>query len=236
MFYLTYYIMGILVLPGLIYAIIVQAKVHNAFNTYKTVHSSKGYTAKDACKIILTRAGITDVEIKAISGNLTDNYNPKTKTLSLSESVYNSTSISALGVAAHEAGHAIQHADGYAFLKIRSSLVVVSNICSTLLWPLIIIGMIFSFGAYTSLGDVFLWAGVIFFGVSVVLSLVTLPVEFNASSRALTCLVDSGALDTTEVKGAKVVLNAAAQTYVASLVVSILYFIRFIASILIYRE
>lgn len=236
MWYIVYYLLGIILLPGIIYAIIVQSKVQTAFNTYKKVYSSKGITARQACRNILQSAGINNVEITKISGSLTDNYNPKTKTLSLSESVYDSTSISALGVAAHEAGHAIQDATGYAFLKIRSGLVVFSNICSTLLWPLIIIGIIFSALAYTALGSVFMIAGCAVFGVAVLVSLVTLPVEFDASKRALSALVESGSLDSTEIKGAQVVLNAAAQTYVAALLVSILAFIRFLASILIFRN
>ena len=236
MWYITYYLLGIILLPGIIYAIIVQTQVQTAFNTYKKVYSSSGLTAREACRNILQSAGINNVEITKIQGSLTDNYNPKTKTLSLSESVYDSTSISALGVAAHEAGHAIQDATGYAFLKVRSGLVVFSNICSTLLWPLMIIGIIFSALAYTSFGSGFIIGGCVVFGVAVLVSLVTLPVEFDASKRALAALVSSGSLDSTEVKGAKAVLNAAAKTYVAGLLVSILAFIRFLASILIFRS
>lgn len=122
MFYLTYYLMGILLLPGLIYAIVVQTRVTRAFKTYSKTLSAKGITAQEACKRLLANAGVTDVSITHINGDLTDNYNPKTKVLSLSDSVYNSTSISALGVAAHEAGHAIQHAENYAPLKMRMFL------------------------------------------------------------------------------------------------------------------
>jgi len=236
MFYLTYYLMGILLLPGLIYAIVVQTRVSRAFRTYSKTLSSKGLTAQEACKKLLTNAGVTDVTITRIGGEMTDNYNPKTKVLSLSDSVYNSTSISALGVAAHEAGHAIQHAENYAPLKTRNVLGAISNVCSKVLWPFIIIGILLSAFSYFSMGEIFLWAGVIFFGVSVIFSLVTLPVEFNASKRALTNLVDGGVLDTTEVKGAKVVLDAAAQTYVAALIISILYLLRFVLAIFVSRS
>ncbi|MDD4408710.1 MAG: zinc metallopeptidase [Clostridia bacterium] len=238
MFYFTYILMGIILLPGIIYAVVVQSRVSNAFKTYSKVPSVKGITAQDACKMLLQNAGITDVEIVRIKGYLTDHYNPKTKTLGLSEGVYNSTSISALGIAAHEAGHAIQHAENYAPLKTRNVLGTLSNICSNMLWPLVIIGILLSAfsSSGTSLGDIFLWGGVIFFGISVIFSIATLPVEFNASKRALANLTDGGILDTTEVKGAKVVLSAAAQTYVAALVVSILSFLRFILAIFIIRN
>lgn len=234
--FLTYYLMGVILIPGIIYAIVVQTRVLNAFNTYKKVLSSKGITAQDACKKLLLNAGVTDVTISRISGEMTDNYNPRTKVLSLSDSVYNSTSISALGVAAHEAGHAIQHAENYAPLKMRNALATLSGVFSKLLWPLIIIGIILSAFSYLVVGEVFLWAGVIFFGVSVIFSLITLPVEFNASKRALVNLVEGGVLDTTEVKGAKVVLNAAAQTYVAALVISILNLLRFLLAIFASRS
>lgn len=236
MFYLTYYLMGLILIPGIIYSIIVSSKVQSTFKTFSTVASKKGITAKEASRIILQNAGITDVEIKPTSGNLTDNYNPSNKTLNLSEPVYNSTSISALGVAAHEAGHAIQHAEGYAYLKVRSFLVVLNNIASSLLWPMVIIGIILSALAYTAVGNVFLWIGVGTFALSMIVSLVTLPVEFNASKRALTCLVNNGILDQTEVKASKLVLDAAAKTYVAGLVVSILALLRFVLAILVTRD
>jgi len=238
MFYFTYLLMGIILLPGIICAVIVQSRVTNAFKTYSKVPSIKGITAQDACKMLLQNAGITDVEIIRIKGSLTDHYNPKTKTLGLSEGVYNSTSISALGIAAHEAGHAIQHAENYAPLKARKVFGTLSNICSNMLWPLIIIGIVVSAfsSSGTAFGDIFLWGGVVFFGISVIFSLATLPVEFNASKRALANLTDGGILDTTEVKGAKVVLNAAAQTYVAALVVSILSFLRFVLAIVVSRD
>lgn len=235
-FYFMYILMGIILLPGLIYASVVSAKVNSAFKTYSSVCSSKGITAKQACEMILRNAGVNDVKIVEINGHLTDNYNTANKTLSLSQSVYNSTSISALGVAAHEAGHAIQHAEGYAPLKMRHAIGTLSNFCSSLLWPLLIIGIVLSCLSMFEWGDIFLWGGVGFFGLAVIFSLITLPVETNASKRALTCLVNSGALDQTEVRGAKVVLDAAAKTYVAALVVSILNLIRFVLAVLLTRD
>ena len=233
MWMLVYYLLGIVLLSGIIYSVIVQNKVNKAFKTYSKVFSSKGITTREACETILRHEGISDVKIQHISGNLTDNYNTANKTLSLSDEVYNSTSIAALGVAAHEAGHAIQDAQGYGFLRLRKGLAVLSNIMSSMLWPLIIIGLVLSALAYTSIGSYFVIGGCVFFGLSVLVSLVTLPVEFDASKRALNALVSSNILDNTEVKGAKVVLNAAAQTYVAGLVVSILGFLRFVLSIFI---
>ena len=236
MWFITYYLLGLILIPGLIYAIVTQNKVQSTFKTYSKVNASSGLTAHEACKRILNQAGIFDVEIKRVSGNLTDHYNPQDKTLALSDSVYNSTSIAALGVAAHEAGHAIQHAQGYAYLKLRNGIARVSNIMSNLLLPLVIIGLILSALAYTQIGNAFVIGGCVFFGMSVLFSLVTLPVEFNASKRALANLTSSCTLDTTEVKGAKAVLNAAAQTYVAALVVSVLSFLRFILAFLITRN
>ena len=236
MWLITYYLLGIIILPGIIYAIIAQNKVQSTFKAYSKVNASNGMTAKDACQRILQQAGITDVKIQPIQGNLTDNYNPTDKTLNLSDSVYNSSSIAAIGVAAHEAGHAIQHAQGYKMMKVRTALIHVSNFASGMLLPLIIIGVILSALAYTALGNIFIIIGCVTFGLSVLISLVTLPVEFDASKRALANLTSSCTLDTTEVKGAKAVLNAAAQTYVAALVVSVLSFLRFILAFLITRN
>lgn len=236
MWFITYYLLGIILLPGIIYAIVTQNKVQSTFKTFSKVPAETGLTARDACEKILAQSGITDVEIVKISGNLTDNYNPTNKTLSLSDSVYNSTSIAAIGVAAHEAGHAIQHAQGYKFMKIRSGLITVSNIMSNMLLPLIIIGIILSALSYTSVGNIFVIGGCAFFGLSVIISLVTLPVEFDASKRALANLSASGVLLPNEVKGAKQVLSAAAQTYVASLIVSVLSFLRFLFAFLLIRE
>lgn len=229
--YITYIILGVILLPGLIYAGVVQARVQTAFKTYARVHASTGITAEMACKRVLQQAGVYDVQIRKIAGELTDNYNPTNKTLSLSQSVYGSSSISALGVACHEAGHAIQHAEGYKYLRLRSGLATLSAIGNKLLLPLIIVGLVLMVLSYTSFGGIFVIGGCVIFGFSVIFSLVTLPVEFNASKRALAALQSACVLDGTEVKGAKVVLDAAAKTYVAGLIVSVLGFLRFILSI-----
>ena len=228
--YIQYTLLGIILLPGLIFAVITSARVNSTFNKYNQVLSSKGYTGAMVAKKLLESEGIFDVEvIKNGNMELTDNYNPETKVISLSNKVYDSMSIASLGVAAHETGHAIQHAKGYVPLKIRTVLAKTSTFVSAFLWPLIVIGIILYF-AYVGgfIGKAFLWAGVGFFSLSLILSLITLPVEFDASKRALSLLVTSGALDEMEVKGAKKVLSAAAMTYVAAIVVSILQLLRFL--------
>lgn len=231
-----YYILGILILPGIIYASIVQGRVNNAFNTYKSLKSVNGITTAEACKRILQSAGISDVKITSTKGHLTDHYNPKTKTVNLSESVYNSTSISALGVAAHEVGHAIQHAQGYKPLKLRNALIVVNNFCSNLFWIVIIASFFLSIFSYFYFGIVFLGVAFIIYLLSFLISIVTYPVEKDASKRALDLLVKNDILDSTEVKGAEVVLNAAAQTYLAGIIVSVLYLLRVVFAFLLLKR
>ena len=233
---LIYYLLGIIVLPGIIYASIVQSGVLKAFNTYKKIHSVKGITAKEACEKILNSAGVTGVSIKPVDGILTDHYNPQNKTVNLSKDVYNSTSLSSLGVAAHEVGHAIQHYEKYKPLRLRNFLITVNNICSQFFWILIIIGFFLSAFAYVYYGEIFLYVGMAFYGISLLISIITYPVEKNASKRALDLLVKNDILDQTEVKGAEVVLKAAAQTYFAGIVVSALYFLRFVFAILLIRN
>ena len=233
--YWQYYLLGIILLPGLIFASWAQIKVKSTYNKYNKVLSSKQLTGAEVAKNILAYKGIFDVDVVRGNGeDLSDNYNPTTKVLTLSPKVYNGTDVAALGVAAHECGHAVQHAEGYVPLKIRKTLVTVSNITSQFLWPLVIIGIIFNF-AYVGgvLGNVFLWSGVVFFGLSFIFSLITLPVEYNASHRAMELLVKTGSVDTMEVKGTQKVLSAAAMTYVAALVVSMLSLLRFLAFVLI---
>ena len=228
--YIEYTILGLVLLPGLIFACITSAKVNITFNKYNEVHSSKGYSGESVAKMILEHKGIYDVQIaKGYSDDLVDNYNPQTGVVTLSNKVYSGTSISALGVAAHEIGHAIQHSEGYLPLKVRTVVAKTSSIMSTFVWPLIFLGIVFDF-AYIGgvIGKTFLWLGVIFFSVSLLFSLVTLPVELDASKRGLKLLLEVGALDEMEVKGAKKVLSAAANTYVAGIVVSILQLLRFI--------
>ncbi len=228
---ILYYIVGGLIILGTIYAVCVQARVEKTFNAYKNVEGSKGLTTGEACQKILSAAGVTDVQILSTPGKLTDHYNPKNKTVNLSEDVYNSKSISALGVAAHEVGHAIQHAQGYVPLKIRNFLVGVSGVCSRLFFPLLIVGVILAAWELIFPSMIVLGIAVGFYGLTFIIALVTYPVEKNASKRALDMLVKENILDETEVRGAQVTLIAASRTYLASVMLSLLYFLRFVLAI-----
>lgn len=211
----------ILVLIGAVISMIASARVNSAFQRFSKVSNRRGLTAQDAAAVILRNAGIADVRIERIKGNLTDHYSPKEKILRLSDSVYNSTSVAAIGVAAHECGHAIQHNVGYGPLKLRSLSVPVANIGSMLSWPVILLGLIFGMPGLAQIG-VFLFTFVVLF------QLITLPVEFNASNRALRILEESGMLVGEELKGSSKVLRAAALTYVAALFSAILQLLRLV--------
>ena len=211
----------ILVVIGAIICLIASARVKTTYAKYSKYRSMSGLTGAQAAERILHDAGIYDVQVGHISGNLTDHYNPKTKVLNLSDSVYGSTSVAAIGVAAHECGHAIQDAINYAPLNIRSAIVPAANIGSQLSWPLFIAGLIFSIDPLVTLG-------IVLFSLAVLFQLVTLPVEINASSRALKMLESTGILGADEKKGARKVLTAAALTYVAALAASILQLLRLI--------
>lgn len=225
MFYIDWtYI--VLVMPALILAMAAQGKVSSTFNKYSRVQSHIGITGAEAARRIMEQNGIYDVSIERVSGNLTDHYDPSRKVLRLSDSVYSSSSIAAIGVAAHETGHAIQHARNYAPLSLRSLMVPLANIGSRLSMPLILIGLLFGFAS--SMGNTLITLGIIFFGLSVVFTIITLPVEFNASRRAIACLDESRILYSDEIDGAKKVLSAAAMTYVASTVVALANLLRLI--------
>lgn len=211
-----------LVIIGAVICLLASAHVNNTFKKYSKYRSMSGMTGAQAAQRILNAAGIYDVEIRHVSGKLTDHYDPRNKTLSLSDSVYGSASVAAVGVAAHECGHAIQHQKNYAPLTIRGAIVPVANIGSTLAWPLILIGLFIS----SRSGQALITAGIICFSLAVLFQIVTLPVEFNASSRALKMLESTGILSREENKGAKKVLTAAALTYVAALASSILQLLR----------
>lgn len=226
--YWEYYLMGIILLPALILAVWAQARVTTNFNKYNKVISSRGMKACEVARLILDAAGLKYVKVISTEGHLTDHYDPKSQVVALSTEVYNSTSVAAIGIASHEVGHAIQHAQNYTPIKIRSVLVKVSNISSALLWPLVILGLILNFGVGTIFGNVCLWAGIIIFGVAMLFEMVTLPVEYNASKRAKQILSDSELLDSAEMVGVNKVLNAAALTYVASMLVAMLNFLRFL--------
>lgn len=222
--------MGIILLPAIIFSAIVQAKVNGTFKKYGKVEAQKGLTAKQVAEQMLEKYGADDVVVKKVKGSLTDYYSDKDKTVALSEDVCDSTSVSAIGVAMHEVGHAIQYAEGYAPIKFRNFMVKVSNLSSQLLWPLVIIGLIFNFGVESGgvFGNICLWAGIGFFAISIIFNLITLPVEYNASNRAKKIMASENILTTQELSQASEVLNSAALTYVASLVVSVLNLLRFL--------
>lgn len=214
----------ILVLIGVIICAVASANVKSTFNRFSGQRSMTGMTGAQAAQRILNHAGIYDVTIQHISGELTDNYNPKQKTLNLSDAVYNATSVAAIGVAAHECGHAIQHQQDYAPLNIRSAIVPAANLGSKLAWPLILIGLFIT----SDTGILFINIGIIAFSLAVIFQLVTLPVEFNASRRALVLLEDCGILSENELPSTKKVLSAAALTYVASAASGILQLLRLV--------
>lgn len=211
----------LLLVIGMLLSLAASAKVKSTFAAYKRVRSASGLTGAMAAQKILYAAGITDVQITRVSGSLTDHYDPRNKTLALSDEVYGSTSLAAVGVAAHECGHAIQHDTGYAPLEFRSAIVPVANIGAQLSWPLFVAGLIFSIQPLLTLG-------IILFSLAVLFQLVTLPVEINASSRALNNLQSLGILGQNEIRGARKVLSAAALTYVAAFASSILQLLRLV--------
>ncbi len=211
----------ILVLIGVVLSLAASAKVKTTFNKYSQIRSASGLTGAQAAQRILDYAGIRGVTIVRIPGNLTDHYNPKTRQVGLSESVYGSNSLAAVAVAAHECGHVIQHAKSYTPLSIRSALVPVANFGSGASWFFIVAGLIFSIHPLVTIG-------IIFFSAAVLFQIVTLPVEFNASGRALTILQQIGILGADEGKAAGKVLRAAALTYVAAAAAAILQLLRLI--------
>lgn len=212
----------ILIIIGVFLSLAASAKVNSTFARYAGVRNRRGITGQMAAEQILHQAGIYDVQVQRISGKLTDHYDPKNKILRLSDSTYGSTSVAAVGVAAHECGHAIQHATNYLPLSIRGALVPVANFGAQISWPMIIIGLLFN----GNMSGLFINLGILLFSCSVLFQIVTLPVEFNASSRALHILDGSGLLDQEEVGQARKVLGAAALTYVAGAAASILQLLR----------
>lgn len=223
MFYIDWtYI--ILVLPFVILSMIASSAVNSTFQKYSEIYSLRGLTGAEAARRVLEGNGVMDVHIERISGHLTDHFDPKTNVIRLSDNVYDSTSIAAIGVACHEAGHAVQHAENYLPVKIRTAIVPITNIGSKLSVPLIFIGIALSY-----LGSVYsmiAYIGVALFGLSVVFQLVTLPTEFNASHRAINAISNNGILNEDEISGAKKVLTAAAMTYVAALAVAVMQTLR----------
>lgn len=225
MFYDTTFI---ILIPAMILALYAQAKIKSTFSTYSKLISRRGYSGRDVAERLLSNEGMYDIKIEHIRGNLTDHYSPRERVLRLSDSVYNSSSIAAIGVAAHECGHAMQHNSGYAFLKIRNAIVPVVNIGSHASMPLILIGILLSSFTSSDFGYSLVQMGILLFSFVVIFQLITLPVELNASKRAINILLADGILDDNEIIPAKKVLNAAALTYIAAAAVAISNLIRLI--------
>ncbi|MBO5409124.1 MAG: zinc metallopeptidase [Clostridia bacterium] len=209
----------VFVLPALLLAMWAQARVSSTFNRYSKIASQKGLTGYDVARKILDENGLHDIRVERVAGNLTDHFDPKSNVIRLSDSVYANNSIGAVGVAAHEAGHAVQYGEGYTPIKVRNAVIPAANIGSYAAFPLALIGILFS-------SDWLINAGIILFSAVVIFQLVTLPVEFNASHRAIRVLGDSEMLDKQEVRGVKKVLSAAAMTYVAAAATAIMNLVR----------
>lgn len=220
--YLYYYNWSYIVfmLPCIILALYAQIRVNSAFSKYSKIRNSRNMTGAQAAEYVLRANGITGVRIEQVSGKLSDHFDPRTNVIRLSDEVYNAATISAVGVACHEAGHAVQHAQNYLPNKIRSAILPVANIGSRLSWILIFLGLV------SSMFQPLLYLGIIFFSASVLFTVATLPVEFNASSRALACIRSNELLTDEEYKGARSVLRAAAMTYVASAATAVMQLLR----------
>ncbi len=225
---MPYNVSVIFLFAAIIITMIAQAKVNSNFRKYSKVRNNKGITGAEAARTVLDANGLNDVRIEKINGNLTDHYDPRKRVLRLSQSVYGVNSVAAVSVACHEAGHAIQHATSYAPLKIRNSIVPIVNIASSLSWILIIVGIGLLYTNYY-MGDLLFNIGVIAFVTVIAFHAITLPVEFDASRRALKQMEMQNIIDEEEDRGAKKVLGAAAMTYVASLTVAIANLLRILA-------
>ena len=222
----------ILLIPAIIFTLFAQAKVKSAYRKYSGVRNMRGITGMQAARRILDANGLQNVNIEMTPGTLSDHYDPRGCVLRLSSGVYNDSSVAAVSIAAHECGHAIQHATGYGLLKFRNTIVPVVNIASKLSWPLLIIGLIIASAGSMTTGYLLFDIGVLFFAGVVVFHLVTLPVELNASRRAIVQMQQLGIVGIDEVRGSKKVLSAAAMTYLAALATAVLNLIR----LLILRE
>ena len=226
---IEYYIMGVILIPGIILSIYASIKVQITFNKFNEIESDNGQSAQVIARNILDQVGLHDIKIIQTRGHLTDYYHPKKKVIALSQSVYNNSSISAIGVALHEVGHALQYKNGYLPIKIRNFIIPICNFANRLLWFMIVLGAIFF---YSNLGQVFLWIGIGIFALSVLLNLITLPVEYDASRRAIKILGSTQILNEEELYGARQVLKSAGLTYVAGLVISILNLLRLLLVVL----
>ncbi|MBO5066405.1 MAG: zinc metallopeptidase [Clostridia bacterium] len=218
-FYDYYYI--ILVLPAIIFSLVISSKLKSTYRKYSNVGNARRITGEQAARMVLNYYGVNDVNIVPINGTMTDCYDPTQKVIKLSEGVFNNYSIAAIGIACHEAGHAAQHAENYAPIRIRNTILPVCNIGSTLSIPLLIAGIIFGF-------EPLVWVGIGFFAFTALFQFITLPVEFNASRRAISVIESNGLLTFEEKIGAQKVLKMAAMTYVAALAVSLAQLLRLV--------
>lgn len=214
----------LLVLPFVILSLIASANVNSTFKRYAEVFSRRGLTAAEAARRVLADNGVTNVTIERVRGHLTDHYDPRTNTIRLSENVHDSSSVASIGVACHEAGHAVQHAVGYFPIKVRTAIVPITNFGSALAMPIFIVGLLLTY--YGEQYSIIAYIGIALFSLCVIFQLVTLPTEFNASRRAINAISSNGILDEREIQGAKKVLTAAAMTYVAALAVSLMQLLR----------
>ncbi len=236
--YLTYLVSGLILLVCIVISAWASAKVHTTYRKYSRMRTSTDWTASDAARMLLERGGATEIGVARGKGRLTDNFNPRTLTVSLSESTYDSTSVAAVAVAAHEVGHVMQRKDDYFLYRLRGILVPVTNIGTMLALPLVVVGIILEWVLATAeVGNIIVFVGVCLYGLSTLFTLVTLPVELNASRRAKAMLAETGVLVTKEERrAASKVLSAAAMTYFASLLVSLLYFLRFLLYVLAFSR
>lgn len=214
----------VFIVPCIIITLICQIKVKSTFSKYSKIRNSRNITGAQAAEYVLRQNGVTGVRIEHVSGSMTDHFDPRTNVIRLSDTVYNNNSVAAVGVACHEAGHAVQHAEGYLPNKIRGIILPMAKIGSQLSWILILLGLIFT----AKVGFVLLYIGIVLFSLSVLFTIATLPVEFNASKRALECIRESDLLYGDEYTGAKRTLQAAAMTYVASALTAIMQLLRLI--------
>ena len=217
----------ILVLPCIILSIWASSNVNSTFKKYSQQHSIRCITGAEAAQRVLSANGVSGVRIERVGGNLTDHFDPRTNVIRLSDSVYSSTSTAAIGVACHEAGHAVQYAQSYAPIKLRAAVIPITNIGSKLAMPLILLGILFS--AIADMSYTLVYLGIACFGLSLVFQLITLPVEFNASRRAMQAIESANILTDEEQKGARKTLTAAAMTYVAATAVALAQLLRLIA-------
>lgn len=214
----------VIVLPCLILAMWASANVNSTFKRYSQIYSARRITGAQAAERVLRANGVMNVRIERVSGHLTDHFDPKTNVIRLSDAVYDSHSVASIGVACHEAGHAVQYAQSYAPIKLRAAIIPITNIGSKLAMPLILLGLLLSFGETVSYG--FVYAGIACFSLSLIFQLVTLPVEFNASRRAMNAIADGNILSEEEQRGARKTLTAAAMTYVAATAVALAQLLR----------